>query len=97
MSPSKEILAFFANELRRLIQREPRSKDELKAWYDAVEEFRKKVKTLDHDTLPHFVWHYLDDADIGLKDPAYKASQDKRIETIISALERGDVPDYWQA
>ncbi len=84
---------FLAKELRQLTQQEPKLKSELKAWHETAQEFRKKLTSINQDILPHFVWHYLDDADIRLKDPAYKADQNKRMQAIISALERGEVPD----
>jgi hypothetical protein len=39
-------------------------------------------------TLPHFVWHYLSDADIRFKDKRYKQNQDAEIASIIQELEQ---------
>ncbi len=40
------------------------------------------------DTLPHFVWHYLSDADIRFKDKGYKQKQDVEIASIIQEIEQ---------
>lgn len=36
------------------------------------------------NSAPHIVWHYLDDADIRRKDPAYRAAQVKRLLDVLA-------------
>lgn len=59
-----------------LLEMEPTSKSEMMDWYDRA----KKVKSLmelDNGSLqvPHAFWHYLDDADIRMKDQRYAEAQ----------------------
>ena len=42
--------------------------------------------------MPSGVTHYLHDADIRIKDPSYRLSQDEMLSGIISELERGKIP-----
>ena len=97
METEKQTLATLATKLRKLIEKEPKTKEDLESWYQAAKMFETEVAPIDNDRLPHFVDHYLSDADIRLKDVAYRKEQEKRIWAIIHALERGEVPDYHQA
>ena len=65
---------------------------EVKSWYAEAGVFEAYVQTSDVE-LPHFVWHYLSDADIRARDSEYRASQDREIREIISELEQGRVPE----
>lgn len=38
--------------------------------------------------VPHFIWHYLDDADIRARDPAYAASQTAQLKEALALLAR---------
>jgi len=67
-----------------LIEKEPTSKSEMIDWYDKA----KKVKSLmelDRGDLqvPHALWHYLDDADIRLKDQRYAESQVLMVKEVL--------------
>ena len=49
----------------------PSSKEELKKWYDDAQKLiDEKIKALNNH-MPHFLWHYLSDADIRMKDEKY--------------------------
>lgn len=69
-------------------------RSELKAWNSAARKLQERMR-YDPDVcgaVPHFVWHYLADADIRRKSEEYKLEQDHQILEIIQALERGEVP-----
>jgi hypothetical protein len=86
-------LADIAARLRPLVAQPALSPAELTAWYDQAAQFSSYIR--EHHTdidLPHFVYHYLSDADIRARKPEYRAEQDRRIEEIVSELERGVLP-----
>lgn len=71
-----------------LIEMEPKSEAEMMAWYEVA----KKVKSLmefDKGDLqvPHALWHYLDDADIRMKDQRYAAEQTLQIKETLRRWE----------
>lgn len=84
-----EIMKALAVKLRQLLDREPELIKDITSWYAAAETFRSELTTEDIDLMPHFVFHYLDDADIRIKEKSYKEQQEKEIEGIIKALEKG--------
>lgn len=43
--------------------------------------------------LPPLVTFYLHDADLRLKDPAYRESQEEALDALIADLERGVMPE----
>jgi len=81
-----------AQRLRRLAVISPTSTGGLTTWYAAAKEFRdwlsaKPVQLIDQ--VPHFVWHYLDDADIRSKDEVYRRDQERELAAVLARLERG--------
>lgn len=42
--------------------------------------------------VPHFVWHFLSDADIRFREPDYARQQLAQLMEIVVVLERGQVP-----
>jgi hypothetical protein len=40
--------------------------------------------------MPHFIWHYLADADIRSRDEAYRRSQERDLEAVLPRLQCGD-------
>ncbi|HEV8592613.1 MAG TPA: hypothetical protein VGQ55_10960 [Pyrinomonadaceae bacterium] len=79
-----------AEELAILVEFVPKTKDELELWYD-----RAQVVLEDSDLLkgaPHFLWHYLADADIRMKDDVYAEMQGRRINLLLQHLKRGVMP-----
>ncbi|HEX6125818.1 MAG TPA: tetraacyldisaccharide 4'-kinase [Pyrinomonadaceae bacterium] len=78
----------FVDAFTRLVKFVPRSKADLDEWYREAQ----RLKT-DHllmrgvsRYLPHFVWHYLSDADIRMKDETYAAMQNQRISLELEDL-----------
>lgn len=79
-----------AETLTSLVNFVPESSDDLDRWYDKAE-----CVLEDHDLLkgaPHFLWHYLADADIRMKDEVYAEMQNRRIGLVLQHLKRGVMP-----
>jgi hypothetical protein len=82
-----------ARRLRELAAVSPASAGELPAWYAAAKEFEGWLHTKPAqllDRVPHFVWHYLADADIRSKDAAYRRQQERELAVVLAELESGD-------
>ena len=77
-----------AKRLRDLQRTSPTDKADLATWDASARKFSSELDV----KLPSQVMHYLHDADIRIKDPAYRKSQDEMIAGIISDLETGIVP-----
>ena len=63
---------------------------DLQIWQTAADAFRKDLAGKYAgicDALPHFIHHYLDDADIRMKDVKYRESQESELDRIIAQLE----------
>lgn len=67
-----------------LIEMEPASEKEMRDWYDKAKEV-KSLMELDKGDIqvPHALWHYLDDADIRMKDRSYAESQILQIKELL--------------
>ena len=67
-----------------LIEMEPTSKSEMMDWYDRAKKVRSLME-LDKGGLqvPHALWHYLDDADIRMKDQRYAEAQILQIKELL--------------
>lgn len=68
------------------------SKKDLEEWYEQASEIHKRIavtKESDIGKIPEFIWHYLSDADIRMKDSRYLEIQDKGIKEIIALLSKG--------
>jgi hypothetical protein len=80
-----------AADLRALSQMPLNTENERKACCECADRIQHHLNTENKDmtnTLPHFVWHYLADADIRFKDKSYRRSQDAEIAEIIKELEQ---------
>lgn len=77
-----------AKQLRELQWTSPTDKAGLATWDASVRKFSNELDV----KIPPQVMHYLHDADIRIKDPTYRESQDEMIAGIISDLEAGIVP-----
>lgn len=81
--------------LRVLAMRKIENKQQLADWENEAWQLRSEIKRniFLANVLPHQIWHYLDDADIRLKDPRYYKIQQSEILTIIDMLESGRIPE----
>ena len=65
-------------------------KEEAESWYVASAEFEKRLHSdwsSIYDSLPHELEHYLSDADIRAKDPAYADYQRKLLASLLAEEE----------
>jgi hypothetical protein len=86
MSYSRKELA---SDLRGLAAWPVRSRADLDGWYAQAKVVTDKLMTGPRvlEGMSHFVWHYLVDADIRLKDPRYAEDQNARLAEVIAELE----------
>jgi hypothetical protein len=77
-----------AAQLRELQRTSPTDTADLADWDASARRFSGELSV----PLPPQVMHYLHDADIRIKDPEYRKSQDEILAGIISELESGIVP-----
>ena len=85
-----------AQHLRELAARSPSVPQELEAWNSAATDFKKWLSAQPAgilDQVPHFVWHYLDDADIRCNDEIYRRNQEQELAAVLNRLEGGDSPE----
>jgi len=93
--PNANTLRRAGRMLRELAESTPEDARPLPAWYERAREFEAMLRSDAGalDAIPHFVWHYLADADIRARDDAYRTDQQATILEIIIALEAGQRPD----
>jgi hypothetical protein len=94
--PNADALRQLGRMLRELAESTPEDARELPAWYERAREFESVLRSDGgalSDAIPHFIWHYLADADIRARDLTYRAEQQVAILEIISALEGGRSPE----
>ena len=85
-------LTEIADRLRQLQATSPDTDVGLDNWYRQSRDFTDWLSRGPGVALPAQLWHYLHDADIRVREPAYRAAQDEMINELISNLERGHVP-----
>ena len=79
--PPNEQTRRLAEALASLVAFVPQTSDDLARWYDQAQSILE-----DHELLrgaPHFLWHYLADADIRMKDEVYAEMQNRRIALVL--------------
>jgi hypothetical protein len=85
--------AEIAQRLRKLSRLPLARPDDLDDWYAAATEFRAWLSSAPArvaDGLPHSVWHYLQDADIRVRDAIYRDQQNLELAAVLESLECGD-------
>ncbi|HUD41089.1 MAG TPA: hypothetical protein VMR06_03735 [Dokdonella sp.] len=86
MSNEKVVLKL-REALLDLMEREPGKKEDLPEWYEMAGNVKNLISIECGDlNVPHFLWHYLDDADIRLKDARYAGMQNAQIKEFIENL-----------
>lgn len=78
-----------AEELTRLVEFVPATKDELEQWYDQAQKLQEGQLLRG---APHFLYHYLSDADIRMKDEVYSEMQNSMINSLLQRLRHGAMP-----
>ena len=90
MDDERSHIKALAEALTALIKFVPKTRLELDEWYDKANSMLKDPYLLRR--APHFIWHYLADADIRMKDESYAEMQNLRIGLVLQHLNRGEMP-----
>ena len=72
--------------LEKLAAKKVTNRKELDAWRAAAEKLEKGFTPEHADSIPEFVFHYLGDADIRLRNANYRKDQERRLEKVIRDL-----------
>jgi hypothetical protein len=93
MEKAARVLSF-AIALEALVLFVPKDKSEVKEWARRARVFEKEHLSNGglSPEVPHFLWHYLADADIRLKSPQYAAVQNRLISRLLDCLKQGEIP-----
>lgn len=81
----------FLRRFRALARRPVRTPAELANWQASADELLAWVRTGPAqvaDALPQFVWRYLSDADIRLRDEKHREEQEKELEAVLRELSK---------
>ncbi len=88
-----EHLRALASDLRHLRERSSIEAADLDGWHRevriVVERWRRDLPGV---PIAPEIWRYLHDADIRLRDPDYRGTQEALLDVIIADLERGVLP-----
>jgi hypothetical protein len=81
-------------ELRSLLDSEDRGVP-VRAWCVEAEVLQHHIRADPEmcNLVPHFVWHWLSDADVRKKAPEVAVLQSARIRAMIQVLEQGTWPE----
>jgi hypothetical protein len=72
--------------LESLAARRVTNRKELAAWKIHASRLEKSFTPEQVDSMPSFVWHYLGDADIRLRNAGYRAEQERRLKQVLREL-----------
>ena len=75
--------------LEELSEMPLRDETDLRTWQDASSELQRWISSADPelaDAVPHFVWHYLADADIRIRDDVYRREQEEEWKRALREL-----------
>ncbi len=62
------------------------NRKQLAAWKLEADQLEQSITEDEADYVPQFVWHYLADADIRLRNAGYRADQERKLELVIRDL-----------
>lgn len=77
---------FLINALQTLAASPLTNRKELAAWRLEANRLEESFTPEQADSMPHFVWHYLGDADIRLRNAGYRADQERRLQQLFREL-----------
>jgi hypothetical protein len=77
---------FLIDALQALAARPLATQKDLVAWRTAASRLEQSFTPEQADSVPGFVWHYLGDADIRLRNPGYRAEQERRLQQVVRQL-----------
>ena len=81
--------AFLISALQALSARPLTNRKELAGWRLEANRLEESFTPEQAGTVPHFVWHYLGDADIRLRNSGYRADQERRLQQLFRELGPG--------
>ena len=92
--PSSSEIQEVGRRLRKLSDSPPSDGSSLEQWTRDAQEIQRHLASDPRlsAAIPHFVWRYLSDADIRLRDFEYRISQQSTMEEILVSLEAGVIP-----
>ncbi len=77
---------FLLVALRELATRPLTNRKELAAWILEAERLEEGFTPEQAERVPPFVWHYLGDADIRLRNASYRAEQERQLQRVFREL-----------
>ena len=77
---------FLITALQSLAARPVTNRKELAAWRLEAGRLEESLTPEQADAVPPFVWHYLGDADIRLRNPGFRADQERRLQQVFREL-----------
>lgn len=95
MSTTANSLKRLALMLEQLMAMRLGDRKDLDRWYECARRVEDEL-TADGGLsalVPHFLWHYLADADIRMKDAVYASLQDAKMKVLVAHLMAGNMPD----
>ena len=84
--PDSDFNELLISALRALAARPLTNRKELAAWRVEADRFEESLTPEQSDAVPDFVWHYLADADIRLRNAGFRADQERRLERVFRKL-----------
>ena len=72
--------------LESLAARPVTNRKELAAWQLHAGRLEQSFTPEQADAMPSFIWHYLADADIRLRNAAFRAEQEGQLKRVLSEL-----------
>jgi hypothetical protein len=72
--------------LQTLAARPLTNRKDLAAWRLEATRLEESFTPEQADTVPDFVWHYLADADIRLRNSGFRADQERRLQQVCREL-----------
>jgi len=77
---------FLIGALQALAARPLTNRKELAAWRLEADRLEESFTPEQAEEVPAFVWHYLGDADIRLRNPGYCADQERQLQRTLQEL-----------
>lgn len=92
MENQEEQIKRLGDALSTLFDFVPFTEVELRDWYDQAQVIIDAKIRGANIGVPHFLWHYLSDADIRFKDGDYAEMQNGRMKVLLQHLRNGSMP-----
>jgi hypothetical protein len=86
MIPEPSVNESLISALQTLAAKPVTNRKQLAEWRKEADRFEESLTPEQADAVPHFVWHYLADADIRLRNAEYRADQERRLLVALEEL-----------